>query len=220
MTVNAKSPLTGAIGDSQAGGFFPAEMKNAGFDGVVFLGKAERPVYLWLNNGQAGLCDASHLWGLGTWETKTHEFVKNWATTRSRWRAVGRRKAGAGSGHYQYAKSGRGAHWPGRSDGIQEPQSHCRTRFAAPHLCGCQGRQTDRRAGRDGIQNQPRHAGVGRAQQPGVVLGQEFAGGLPTRNYQAGTLAHAEEISGERLAETILVNRDTCYTCVVRCRAR
>jgi hypothetical protein len=40
MTANAKSPLTGAIGDAQAGGFFPAEMKNAGFDGVVVLGKA------------------------------------------------------------------------------------------------------------------------------------------------------------------------------------
>ncbi|MBK8796115.1 MAG: hypothetical protein IPM07_06920 [Anaerolineales bacterium] len=89
MTVNAKSPLTGAIGDSQAGGFFPAEMKNAGFDGVVFLGKAERPVYLWLNNGQAELCDASHLWGWARGRRR-RAFVKNWATTRSRWRAVGR----------------------------------------------------------------------------------------------------------------------------------
>ena len=71
MTANAKSPLTGAIGDAQAGGFFPAEMKNAGFDGVVFLGKAEKPVYLWLNNGQAELRDAAHLWGLGSWETET-----------------------------------------------------------------------------------------------------------------------------------------------------
>ena len=52
----------------------------------------------------------------------------------------------------------------------------------------------------------------------GVVMGQDFAGGLPTRNYQSGVFAHAEEISGERLAETILVDRDTCYACVVRCK--
>lgn len=65
MTANARSPLTGAIGDAQAGGFFPAEMKNAGFDGVVFLGKVEKPVYLWLKDGQAELRNASALWGLG-----------------------------------------------------------------------------------------------------------------------------------------------------------
>ena len=52
----------------------------------------------------------------------------------------------------------------------------------------------------------------------GVVLGQEFAGGLPTRNYQSGVFDHAEEISGERLAETLLVDRNTCYACVVRCK--
>ena len=71
MTANARSPLTGAIGDSQAGGFFPAELKNAGYDGIVFLGRAANPVYLWVKDGQAELRDASHLWGQGAWETET-----------------------------------------------------------------------------------------------------------------------------------------------------
>src|SRR5687767_299518 len=62
-TVNAKSPLVDGVGDSQMGGFFPAEMKFAGFDGVVVTGRAEKPVYLWLNEGQAELRDAAHLWG-------------------------------------------------------------------------------------------------------------------------------------------------------------
>jgi len=65
MTANAKSPLTGAIGDSQAGGFFPAELKYAGFDGIVLLGKAAEPVYLWIHNGTVELRPAAHLWGLG-----------------------------------------------------------------------------------------------------------------------------------------------------------
>ena len=52
----------------------------------------------------------------------------------------------------------------------------------------------------------------------GIVLGQDFAGGLPTNNYRSGTFAFAAELSGERLAETILVDRDTCYGCVVRCK--
>jgi aldehyde:ferredoxin oxidoreductase len=62
-TATAKSPLTGLIGDSQAGGFWPAELKFAGFDGIVITGKSPQPVYLWIHDGQAELRDAGHLWG-------------------------------------------------------------------------------------------------------------------------------------------------------------
>ena len=70
MTAVAKSPLTGGIGDSQCGGFFPAEMKFAGFDGIIIKGKAEKPVYLWIHDGQAELRNASHLWGRITGEVE------------------------------------------------------------------------------------------------------------------------------------------------------
>jgi aldehyde:ferredoxin oxidoreductase len=63
MTAAAKSPLTGGIGDSQSGGFWPAELKFAGFDAIVITGKAEKPVYLWIHDGEYELRDASHLWG-------------------------------------------------------------------------------------------------------------------------------------------------------------
>ena len=65
-TVVAKSPLTGAVGDSQAGGFWPAELKFAGFDGIVVRGVSPKPVYLWIKQGRAELRDASHLWGKTT----------------------------------------------------------------------------------------------------------------------------------------------------------
>ncbi|MBU2611118.1 MAG: aldehyde ferredoxin oxidoreductase, partial [Chloroflexi bacterium] len=68
VNVNAKSPMSGAIGDSQAGGFFPAEMKFAGFDGIVFKGKSAKPVYLSIVNGEAKLHDAAHLMGKITGE--------------------------------------------------------------------------------------------------------------------------------------------------------
>ena len=55
MTAVAKSPLTDAVGDSQSGGFFPAEMKFAGFDAIVIKGRAEKPVYLWVHDGEAEL---------------------------------------------------------------------------------------------------------------------------------------------------------------------
>src|SRR5512135_2706287 len=63
MTASAKSPLTGAVGDSQCGGFWPAELKFAGFDGIIVRGKASAPVYLWIHDGKAEIRDASHLWG-------------------------------------------------------------------------------------------------------------------------------------------------------------
>src|SRR6266851_377331 len=73
-TVNARSPLVDGIGDSQMGGFFPAEMKFAGFDGLVVTGRSPKPVYLYLaHNGVdheplAELRDAAHLWGHTTSE--------------------------------------------------------------------------------------------------------------------------------------------------------
>ena len=70
VTASAKSPLTGAIGDSQAGGFWPAQLKWAGFDGIIIKGRAASPVYLWIHEGQAEIRDASHLWGKITGETQ------------------------------------------------------------------------------------------------------------------------------------------------------
>ncbi len=59
----AKSPLSGIWGESLGGGYNAKEMKKAGFDAIVVTGKAEKPVYLWVHDGEAELKDASHLWG-------------------------------------------------------------------------------------------------------------------------------------------------------------
>src|SRR5512146_1455690 len=68
INANAKSPISGAIGDSQAGGFFPAEFKFAGFDGVVIKGKASKPQYLLIRDGKPELRDAAKLMGKKTAE--------------------------------------------------------------------------------------------------------------------------------------------------------
>jgi len=69
--IAAKSPLTGAVGDSNVGGFFGLELRLAGFDHLVISGKAEKPVYLWIDDGEISVKDASHLWGKDTFETQT-----------------------------------------------------------------------------------------------------------------------------------------------------
>ncbi len=68
--IAAKSPITGAIGDSNIGGFFAPEMRMAGFDHLVIKGKAEKPVYLWIHDEEIEILDASHLWGKDTFETQ------------------------------------------------------------------------------------------------------------------------------------------------------
>ncbi|MEK7329046.1 MAG: aldehyde ferredoxin oxidoreductase family protein [Chloroflexota bacterium] len=61
--VGGKSPLTGAIGSSEAGGWWGHEFKRAGFDALIIRGRAESPVYLWIKNGQVEIRPAGHLWG-------------------------------------------------------------------------------------------------------------------------------------------------------------
>jgi len=69
-SVTAKSPQTGGIGTSEAGGYWAPELKKAGFDAIIITGKAPKPVYLWVHNGQAEIRDASHLWGKLTKESQ------------------------------------------------------------------------------------------------------------------------------------------------------
>ena len=68
--VGAKSPLTNTIAKSEAGEFWGPELKAAGFDAVIIEGKADKPVYLSISDGQASIKDAAHLWGKNTKETQ------------------------------------------------------------------------------------------------------------------------------------------------------
>ena len=69
-TVITKGPLTGAIACSNSGGYFGAELKFAGWDMIIFEGRAPKPVYLYLENDVAELRDAAHLWGTSCWHTE------------------------------------------------------------------------------------------------------------------------------------------------------
>jgi len=69
-SVITKGALTGAIACSNSGGYFGAEMKNAGWDMIIFEGKSAAPVYLNIENEKAELIDASDLWGKSVWETE------------------------------------------------------------------------------------------------------------------------------------------------------
>jgi aldehyde:ferredoxin oxidoreductase len=219
--VNAKSPLTGAIGDSQAGGFFPVELKATGFDGLVVYGKANRPVYLWLHDGKAEIRDAGGLWGRGTAETE--------ALIR----------AELGDDKIEVACIGPAGENLVRFAAIINMANRAWGRTGMGAVMGSKnlkaiavrGRQRAKAADAKTIK---RIAGLGAKAMAedvnadiwftgvlgtaSVVLPQNTVGGLPTRNYTCGEFAGADAISGERMSETILADRDTCYACVVRCK--
>jgi aldehyde:ferredoxin oxidoreductase len=67
-SVITKSPLTGLVACSNSGGFIGAEMKNAGWDMIIFEGKSPEPVYLYVENDTAELRSAADLWGKSVWE--------------------------------------------------------------------------------------------------------------------------------------------------------
>ncbi len=68
-SVITKSPLTGAVACSNSGGFIGAEIKHAGWDMIIFEGRAPKPVYLYLENDHAELVPADDVWGKSVWET-------------------------------------------------------------------------------------------------------------------------------------------------------
>ena len=81
MAVNAKSPATGAMGVAMTGGHFPVELKRAGYDVLIIEGRAEKPTYLWIKDGEVTFRDAADLWGLTT--TDCQQVIKDELQTRT-----------------------------------------------------------------------------------------------------------------------------------------
>jgi aldehyde:ferredoxin oxidoreductase len=69
-SVGAKSPLTDAFGEAEVGGFWGAELKRAGWDGIVVTGAASSPVYVYIKDDRVEIRDAGHLWGLEIMDTE------------------------------------------------------------------------------------------------------------------------------------------------------
>jgi aldehyde:ferredoxin oxidoreductase len=218
LTTVAKSPLSGAIGDSQSGGFFPAEMKFAGFDAIVFQGRAEEPVYLWLHDGEAELRSAQHLWGKVTGEVEAslqeelddskiqvaqcgpagENLVRFAAIINMSNRANGRTGMGAVMGSKNLkAVAVRGKMRPTLAD-----------RRALIDLA---------RWGADHFEESDVY-GLGTYGTAELTLPNSNNGGLPTRNWDSGTFEDAKAIDGTTMYQTILKERDTCYACTVRCK--
>jgi aldehyde:ferredoxin oxidoreductase len=218
VTATAKSPLSGAIGDSQAGGFWPAEAMSAGFDAYVLKGRAEKPVYLWVQDGQAELRDASHLWGkiTGLAQAAIQEELRD--------RRIEVLQVGpAGERGVRFAnlinmctrangRTGMGAVMGAKNLKAIAVRGHQRPEMA--------DREALTELARWGAQRFPDSDifSMGINGTADVLAFQHESGGLPTRNWTSGAFEGYEAITGETMSSTILKKRETCYACVVRCK--
>lgn len=229
-TATCKSPTTGGVADSQAGGFWPAELKFAGYDALVITGAADTPVYLTIIEGEAQLHDASHLWGKTTLEVDealkaelndkkieiaqigpAGEKLSSLAAVMNMSnRAWGRTGIGAVMGSKKLkAIVVRGTR---KVEPADKKAVIALSKIGPPRLT---------EYGLDSF---------GRYGTAGVVSGQQRSGGLPTNNWDSGAMgtAEADAISGEKLYDELLrgaaegnqdkEGRDTCYACIVRCK--
>ena len=218
VAATAKSPLSGLADESAAGGFWPAELKFAGFDGIVIGGKAERPLYLWIYDGKAELRDAAHLMGRFTADVEdairaelederihilqcgpaAEAGVLYGALVNNANRVNGR----GGMGTVMASKNLKAVAVRGRD----------RPKIADPERLRALARWGAAHVDESGV------SGFKRLGTAVLVLPQSRVGGFPTRNWASGTFEGAEQISGENMAETILKSTDTCYACAVRCK--
>ncbi len=230
-TAVAKSPLTGAVGDAQAGGFWPAELKFAGFDGIVFTGKSPKPVYLWVKDGEYELRDASHLWGKGYSTRKVEEILSEELDDK----------------RIQVAQIGEAGEKLVRFAAIMNMANRAHGRTGMGAVMGSKNLKAivvrgsskklpvaDKERLRvlmkkslplvDGMDDFPTHG------TPGVLPSQEEDGGLPTRNWTSGSMGkeRADGIGGYTLWDDFLMGReegtqfktgrDTCYSCAIKCK--
>ena len=218
-TVAAKSPLTGAYGESEAGGFWGPELKFTGFDAVVIKGKAAKPSYLYIHDGKVELRSAEKIWGLetGPAQEKIREELKE---KRVRVAIIGP----AGENLVRYAcvvnelkhangRSGMGAVMGSKNiKAVAVKGSNILEVKDVEKFLELSKALTET-IGQHGPNKVLRKLGT-----PNLVMALNTQGILPTRNFQEGAFEGAEKISGEKMTETILRSEEGCYACAVRCK--
>jgi len=218
-TVAARSPLTGAFGEAEAGGFWGPELKMAGYDGIIIEGKSSRPIYLWIKDGKAEIRDAAKIWGKDTGEAE---------------RLI---REELGDPRIRIAQCGPSGEKLVRYACVLNELKHANGRTG---MGAVMGSKNLRAIAVRGTQKLPM-ADPAKVQEigkrvlellPQSVLAQNFkkfgtpmfvmplnnSGILPTRNFQKGIFEGAEAISGEKMTESILVKSEGCYACAVQCK--
>ena len=221
-----KSPLTGGIANAGVGGYFGAELKFAGFDFIIFQGKAGRPVYLWIDNDKIELRGAEHIWGKGT--EVSEELLIAETDPLAHIAAIGPagenlvRLANVITGGVTGARAaGRGG--VGAVMGSKNLKAVVARGTGGLKLADMAGFKQHVGKALD-FWNNPTESCVKVLADHGTIGVVSFTndlGILPTRNFQTGVFEGADKISGETFAEKYSVRGATpskaCFACPAGC---
>jgi len=221
-----KSPLTGTVTDSHQGGWSGARLRWAGFDGLVFEGHSETPVYAFIEDGRIELRDASDAWGKGIHETVAF-YQERYGEKNLAVNAIGQ----AGERLNRFAvwvneddrAFGRGG--TGAVGGAKKLKAIViRAALKKSEVDDRDAWKAVRRDALDVIRDEvnitsPKKGGLSVYGTNVLMNVTNRIGALGTRNSQTTSFGdRAEAISGERVQETILVGDPTCHACPVACK--
>ncbi|MFB6103327.1 MAG: aldehyde ferredoxin oxidoreductase family protein [Haloplanus sp.] len=237
IAVCTKSPLTGTVTDSHHGGWSGARLKWAGFDGIVFEGQSDDPVYAVVEDGEVELRDASHLWGLGTHEAREQieEEVEGEYGKNLSFMGIGP----GGENEVRFAcvineddrASGRGGTGCVMGNkGVKAVVVKAGTDMPKPadsETFGEGARQAMQVIQESDV-TAPNEGALSMYGTNVLMNITEEMDGHPTKNgrytsgfamnEEEGTDIVAERISGENVRENILVDEPTCHSCPVACK--
>ena len=215
--VGGKSPLTGGFGEADAGGYWPAELKHAGFDQIIFEGTSEDPVWLWIKDEVVELRDASVLWGLEIAECQDRmreelgEDLAKTALIGPAGEKLSRLACVVNDLNHVAGRSGIGAIM-----GSKKLKGVAVRGTNPPELANSERvRELAREMIKHIQENKPGLSvyGTGAAMESGAV-----SGNLPTRNFRDGEFQSAGEIDAIAVKEKYRVGMGTCYACAMRCK--
>lgn len=220
-TVAAKSPLTGAFGRTEAGGYFGPELKFAGYDAIVIQGKSPKPVYLYIYDGQVEIRDATRLWGLDNWET-LEEIRKESGEKMVRVASIGP----AGERLIPFACVQNDLeHFNGRTGmgtvmGSKNLKAVAARGNKKPEMADPDKVKEIRKWHNERIKVHPPNVGLSKVGTTGLVKGLNDTGILTTHNFRDGVFEGADKINHEAYHKTIFDSAGTCYSCAVKCKRR
>lgn len=216
--VITKAPLTGTIGCSNSGGYFGAELKSAGYDMIIFEGKADSPVYISIEDDKVEIKDASHLWGKLVSEA-TDELMNEYGQ-KARVLCIGPAgerlsKIAAIMNDYDRAagRSGVGAVMGSKNLKAVVVKGTKKAKYADEEETKKVVSDKIKMIRENGI------TGEGLPTYGTAVLVNIINehGILPVKNFQKAYSEDADKISGETMTRDILVRRNPCYRCPIAC---
>ena len=213
----SKSPATNGVAEAVSHGTFGAELKRAGYDAIILTGKAEKPVYLWIDDDSVQLLDASQIWGKSPSETED---------------AV---KAEIGDYYVRVASIGLAGEKQSKIANIINEKTRAAGRTGLGAVMGSKNLKAIAvRGTRDIVVAKPdefiemvkefHERMKGPAAQKYRALGtpenimiQNALFCLPTRNYNNAHFENAQKISGEALNKRYIAKIIACNSCAMRC---